>query len=77
MMWYFSILLSYVVNPKENKNKNNINNNLAVLPSYNKYLFWCLLSNPNGIVLWWSSSTAGAIGQWISQIEEIRKSLGR
>jgi len=33
-MWYFPTLLSCVVSPNK---KRNINNDLAVLPSYNKW----------------------------------------
>jgi len=35
IVWYFSYTYSCIVSPKEKKK--NINNNLVVLPSHNKY----------------------------------------
>ena len=39
VMWHFPILLPCVVSPKEKEKKRNINNDLAVLPSHDKYCF--------------------------------------
>jgi len=34
VMWYFPVLFPCVVSPKEKKKKRNINNDIAILPSY-------------------------------------------
>ena len=37
----FTILLSCIISPEKKKKKKNINNDLAILPSYDKKYLWC------------------------------------